>query len=409
MEYRCPLCNQVVSKDFYEKITGIWEARQIVEKKFKEKLKELNKERRLLKKEYKKNLKDGIKERTAKLDLKILYLKKRDAENKKNVKERIKKMETLYREREKIKAKQIEAKITREIKLTHKREIKEMGKKAKEIANFKIQVEKQKMDNRIIKIEQSKNSLFTQLSSQKRTISDLEKQNTALQNQLQKETTPQIEGLLYEGTLLKALKERYPDNFEHPGKGGDILQFVKCKDCQIGIIVFECKRVKNFHKSHIIQAAEAKLKRNADYAILVTNASKKGYKGFSVERGVIIVHPAGIFSLVNLLRKQLTVISTLKLSRSQREEAIQKTIDFIESPEFTNKIETVIEETIQLHESLKKEMINHIKNWKGRYESYKKIFEQASLIKEKTHIILPEKIQEKNNKKYPPFEIVEQQ
>jgi hypothetical protein len=109
------------------------------------------------------------------------------------------------------------------------------------------------------------------------------------------------------------------------------------------------------------------------------------------------------------LRKQLTVISTLKHSRSQREEAIQKTIDFIESPEFTNKIETVIEETIQLHESLKKEMINHIKNWKGRYESYKKIFEQASLIKEKTHIILPEKIQEKNNKKYPPFEIVEQQ
>jgi hypothetical protein len=95
-------------------------------------------------------------------------------------------METLYREREKIKAKQIEAKITREIKLTHKREIKEMGKKAKEIANFKIQVEKQKMDNRIIKIEQSKNSLFTQLSSQKRTISDLEKQNTALQTSYKK-------------------------------------------------------------------------------------------------------------------------------------------------------------------------------------------------------------------------------
>lgn len=408
-EYRCPLCNQIVSKVFYEKLTGIWKARQDAEKKFRAKLKELTEEKKRIKKQYKKNLKEEVRKKTDKLDLKILALKKRDKENKKMIKEKIKKMERTYRDKENKRAKQIEAKVTRKLKISHNREMKNISKRAKEMAKIKVAKEKEKLNQRIIKIEQSKSSLSNQLLSQGRHITDLENQNKELQDQLHKETTPQIEGLLYEDKLLKALKERYgDDNFKHTGKGGDIIQFVKCKDCQIGIIVYECKRTKHFYKDHIRQTSEAKLQRNADYAILVTSATKKNYKGFSIEKGVIIVHPAGVFSLVDLLRKQLTIISDLKLTKEQKEEAIQKTIEFIESPEFTNKLEAVIEETMQLHESLKKEINDHIKNWKGRHESYKKIYFQTSLIKEKTHDILSVKEPEKKiKKKYPILEISE--
>jgi chemotaxis signal transduction protein len=44
---------------------------------------------------------------------------------------------------------------------------------------------------------------------------------------------------------------------------------------QVGIMVYECKPVKRYSPSHVKQASEAKEKRNADFAILVTSAMKK--------------------------------------------------------------------------------------------------------------------------------------
>ena len=40
LEYHCPLCNQQVSKNLFEKITGIWEAQRNALKKFEIKKKE---------------------------------------------------------------------------------------------------------------------------------------------------------------------------------------------------------------------------------------------------------------------------------------------------------------------------------------------------------------------------------
>jgi len=64
-----------------------------------------------------------------------------------------------------------------------------------------------------------------------------------LQNQLKKQTTPQVEGLLYEDKLLEALQNQFPDDkFQHTGKGGDIIQSIIHKNNPVGIIVYECKK-----------------------------------------------------------------------------------------------------------------------------------------------------------------------
>ena len=86
--------------------------------------------------------------------------------------------------------------------------------------------------------------------------------------------------MLEEDILLGKLKELFPqDIFEHPGKGGDIIQFVFEQGEQIGKIVYECKKVKYFDKKHIEQAKTARQIREADFAVLVTNVfpSKKQY------------------------------------------------------------------------------------------------------------------------------------
>ena len=45
-EFKCPLCKQTVSKELFDRITGIWRERRIAEKKFKEQEKELLKQQK---------------------------------------------------------------------------------------------------------------------------------------------------------------------------------------------------------------------------------------------------------------------------------------------------------------------------------------------------------------------------
>ncbi len=140
--------------------------------------------------------------------------------------------------------------------------------------------------------------------------------------------------------MLAALQDKFPlDRFEHTGKGGDIVHYIKDSGKEVGIIVYELKRVSNFSNSHIQQTLAAKQTRNADYAILVTNAKRsKNDFGFSVAKGVIIIHPAAAMTIIAILREQLITISKLKLSNKQRDEATRAVLDYIHSPAFKNSI-----------------------------------------------------------------------
>lgn len=98
--------------------------------------------------------------------------------------------------------------------------------------------------------------------------------------------------MLEEGKLFSKLKQLFPsDKFEHPGKGGDIIQFIIEHGKEIGRFVYECKKVKTFSKHHVEQAKAARNFRQADFAILVTNAfpSKKQY--YFVDKTVFVISP----------------------------------------------------------------------------------------------------------------------
>ena len=154
-------------------------------------------------------------------------------------------------------------------------------------------------------------------------------------------------GYLDEHTLTTALKRWFPeDEIQHKGKGGDVIHSIVRKGRQVGLIVYECKRVKHYSAGHVKQAAEAKEKRKADFAILVTNAMKKGTQGFYTERGVIVVHTAGLQSILNILRSQIIQIAEMKLGQQERDKAIRMTLEYLEGPEFSNSMDSIIQESI---------------------------------------------------------------
>jgi hypothetical protein len=207
-----------------------------------------------------------------------------------------------------------------------------------------------------------------------------------LEEQIKKQTTPQIEGLLYEEELIRELKKHFPaDIFDHAGKKGDVIHHILDKDgVEIGKIVYECKRVKKYDKKYIAQAFEAKQIRKADFAILVTTVMKPNTQGFFAERGILIVHPAGVVSLVSILRDQVVKIAQMKLGQQERDAAIKQTLKYLQSPEFTNSIEAITEEAINSYRELNNEVKKHLESWRRRYLSYVKIYDEAIKIKDTT-------------------------
>jgi len=389
MVYECPLCHQGVSKVIYNKITGIWDAKEKELKKLEEKKKELIRKEKFLKTKFENDKKRLIQLEKNK-SLKILKYEKD-----KYKKELIKEKELIKKEKNRIKNefKNNLAKEVNKIKQNEKIREKNLKLHFDKIVKLKIETERKKlvkqksaMDKVEKRLKDKNNKLVIQFRSlQNKNQLALEKQNNKiklLEEQLKKDQTPQMLGLLNESEFLLKLKQEFPhDEFIHTGKGGDIIHKIIEKNEVIGTIVYELKKVSKFNKDHIVQTFEAQQKRKADYGILVTNAKRnKEDMGFSTVKGIIIIHPAGAMVLIDILRKQLIQISMLKLSQEEKNKAIKSILEYIQGADFKNGIENIIQDTKELYENMEKEVKEHIKIWNLRLRKYRNINFKANEV-----------------------------
>jgi hypothetical protein len=391
--YLCPLCKQEVTKSLFEKITGVWEEKEKRLAALKNKERELKQREQNLLRKYEEDKKKLSKSMNAKykatLELKIKEIRKSTQKIQEKLTREKAALERSFKNKlatetnrilaqERTKQKHLLAGLREEFEKQSTKKI-ELSKKELKKDKERFEREKRVQAN---KYEQL-NKQFSAL--QNKNVEEIQKREAKihyLQEQLRKNKTPSELGFANEKEMLQVLQDKFPkDRFEHTGKGGDIIHFIKDGDQEIGIIVYELKKVSNFSNNHIKQTLDAKLLRNADYAVLVTNARRsKSDFGFSVVKGVIIIHPAGAITIIAILREHLFTISKLKLSNKQRDEATKAVLDYIHSPAFRNSIESIIENTIELHASMKKEVKEHINTWQDRLSRYSDINIKAVAI-----------------------------
>ena len=389
MRYNCPLCGQPVSASIYQKITGIWEERKKALAKIKVQrtklLEKITNQRKKLKeqavefREKKKQLvKDAVSKRTKRLESKIANLNRKQEEVKRRANEKIRTaIEQGHREAERRATRQLNS-YKKDIRASVRAQLKKERERATQRAETKYTKVKQRLGKALDRAE-----------IKGRQVRELREDIQELKEQLKKGTTPQDEGLLDEKELTKQLQKRFPeDKVEHHGQGGDVLQYVLHNGEQAGVLVYECKRVKRYSKAFVTQALDAKEKRKADFAILVTKTMEKGTEGFCFERGVLVVHHLGVLSLASVLRTQIIRIDEMKLGQAQRNKAIKLTLEYLEGPEFANSMDAVIQESFVLYKELMDEVEKHKAVWKRRYSSYSKICEQASTVNSTTHALL---------------------
>ena len=266
---KCPVCGTPLTQIQYDKALGLWSDKQEHIKHLEAEQKKLRAQQR----QFEKTIKDAEK----KFQLEKLNLKKQALKQLNDQKEKL--------------SKSFSSKLKNEIKKGVEEGVKIQKKE------FEKQTgELKKTQN---KMNQLKNSLKISANKYEKANEEIKK----LKEQISKGITPQIEGLLEEHILLAKLKELYPkDRFLHPGKGGDIIQIIFDQGREVGKIVYECKKVKSYNKNFIKQAKEARRLREADFAVLVTNAfpSKKQY--YFVDKTVFVISPVSVEPITYTLK-----------------------------------------------------------------------------------------------------------
>jgi hypothetical protein len=145
---------------------------------------------------------------------------------------------------------------------------------------------------------------------------------------LQKHTSPQEIGLADESALVQKLQKEFPDDrIVHAGKGGDVLHYIIFNVEDAGCIVYECKHTDRISSDHITQTAIAKKTRHANYGILVTTGTRKGFSGLDQDSGIFVVAQAGVLTLARICRDSLITMAKQRLDAAAKEVAAKRLMD----------------------------------------------------------------------------------
>jgi hypothetical protein len=191
---------------------------------------------------------------------------------------------------------------------------------------------------------------------------------------LKRGKTQQDFGPEFEIKMVKRLRDAFEtDEIQHKGKGGDILHIVKEGGKIAGFIIYECKWTPRISGNHIRQTVQAKMTRHAQFAVLVTSGTRRGFSGLDTESGITIVAPAGVLALAGLLRDHLIGMFRVGIERKRRTQIANRLLLFIKSPEFKNPIEEVVRTSEKLREGIMEEFRWHKNDWERRWEAYGRI------------------------------------
>jgi hypothetical protein len=355
---KCPVCSKPLTVEEYDKALGLWKEKQ-------EHIKHLQAERKRLR-EQERVFQQKAKEQAAEFKRQLATIQ---AASKRTLAEQERKsVQLLNAQRERLE-KSFNGRIKKEVE----------SKVAKGVAQQKRDYQKQEAE-----LRKTKNKMLQLETSLRLSAGKYEKANEEirrLKEQIEKGTTPQIDGLLEEKNLLAKLKELFPkDKYEHTGKGGDIIQTVMEQGKSIGIIVYECKRVKTFDKKHIEQAKKARRLRQADFAVLVTNTFPAKKQFYFVDKDVLVISPISLDCVTHTLRESLKRIAVLKIESTAKEEAVQRIYDYLSSHEYNNKVNDISGQLNELGRELKVEIQSHKRTWIKRYGIYRDLFNDVSAI-----------------------------
>lgn len=202
-------------------------------------------------------------------------------------------------------------------------------------------------------------------------IEDAQRANEDMKRKLE-QGSQQLQGEVLELEMEEELARRFPfdaiDAVRKGARGADVIQTVRLRTgATCGKIVWETKRAENWSNHWIPKLKDDQQEAAGEMAVLVTTALPADQKEPLTQMdGVWLVSPALALGLAQALRNTLIEVQRQKSASTGKGEKIEALYDYLCSPQFAQKIRSIVDSYETLRTDLEKEKAAMQRLWKKR-------------------------------------------
>jgi hypothetical protein len=233
----------------------------------------------------------------------------------------------------------IRAQLTKEIALQQQKFAKERKALDDEKAKLAKQMKKEVADVRAILQKDRENAILKKEAEFARERAAMQKKIADLSKRAAK-----AGGELGEGgeiDLFEELRAAFPEDELSRTKGktsGNIVHDVRYKGKSAGRILIDSRPRGAWQHGFVVKLREDQSTSGADHAVLATTVFPAGRRELFIDSGVIVVAPARVRPMIEVLRKALISMHVAKLSDAERADKLGRLFKFMTSPAFKRKL-----------------------------------------------------------------------
>ena len=134
------------------------------------------------------------------------------------------------------------------------------------------------------------------------------------------------------------LRGAFPEDQLVRRGSGNLLLDVQYKKKSAGKLLIAAKPRAAWQQAFVTKLRQEQTETDADHAVLATAVFPAGKKELFVDAGVIVVAPARVRAIVEVLRKALVAMHVAKLTDAERADKLNKLFKFMTSPAFKRKL-----------------------------------------------------------------------
>ena len=362
-----------VQKEFNDKLASERKAMQEKANALADKEKQIKENEAKFQEQLNNGIEAGIKSKQAEVEKALrLKLEAEQAEQMKSVQEELNEKNLQLKELN-------QTRIENERLKREKDEIKErIEMEAEKKLNEAIQLEKEKAQ----KLADEKNEL--KLKDRDNLIEQLKEQLTEAKRKAE-QGSMQAQGESQELAIEEWLANEFPydtiDEIKKGERGADCIQIVNTPHQQnCGSIYYESKRTKHFQPSWIEKFKEDIRDKNADIAVLVTEAMPADMDRAGLMEGIWICTYEEFKFLSGVLRQSLIKLSTAIATQENKGDKMNMLYDYLTSNEFKLQIEGIVEGFVQMQTDLESEKRSMMSIWKKREKQIEKVLHNTNFM-----------------------------
>lgn len=192
----------------------------------------------------------------------------------------------------------------------------------------------------------------------------------------------QNQGEVLELILEDALKIEFPtddiDEVKKGVNGADIIQTVKNQRLEkAGVLLWESKNAK-WQPSWIAKFKEDIRNANANVGVIVSKELPDEYGDMrSIEPGVWVVKPKLALALASAMRAQILNVFIANNNSENKGEKMEVLYQYISSPEFRHRIESIVENYNSLQSEIEKEKRTANQRWARQEKSIRAVIDNT--------------------------------